>query len=594
MSENYSKKSRNSEKNESLKNESKEKEKIKSEENESKEKESKEKEIKEKEENEEKSKDKIIITTNLDYDISLNDKEQDSNNDKKYKKKKKKTSKYKDKQVQNGIVFDINNHNIIKKTIEIEIIGDKNMYRKDYEEKIKNLEKKLKLLDEKDKSIDKLSKINLKLQNSLELISKQMDKKILNVKLANNAINKNHNNTIKAKSNLSHEILCKKDYNEKTMLNNIVKEKELNNAVSMIKILRNDNQKLQDKIEEIEKNKEIEKQTKDKKQILIQRELQEHQMCKRKIETFQERLKKLTEKNKSLIDKLIYGKSKKGNYTNLYNNYNESSESEEDNGKKFIKIKKKIIKDNSYSVRNKNKGNLFNLRKFGEIKVNNNNSLPKINLLNNKNLNNDKNSNTIININNIFNVDEMFQLNKVFLKNANIYNIILKKLEILYKSKESIDNKYKLEQKQFTKRILSMQKQIDYLNGKIRENELKLNILQAQLNETKIEKKQLLKRVKILTEGFKFKEYNRTINEKTEKQNKKKEIKKIKFNENKNQEENSIDNFEFKGQKLNNSIEFGNEGDSLSEKNLIEEINNNNKEIKYNKDNDDSEKDSND
>ena len=47
------------------------------------------------------------------------------------------------------------------------------MYRKDYEEKIKNLEKKLKLLDEKDKSIDKLSKINLKLQNSLELISKQ-------------------------------------------------------------------------------------------------------------------------------------------------------------------------------------------------------------------------------------------------------------------------------------------------------------------------------------------------------------------------------------------------------------------------------------
>ena len=125
-----------------------------------------------------------------------------------------------------------------------------------------------------------------------------------------------------------------------------------------------------------------------------------------------------------------------------------------------------------------------------------------------------------------------------------------------------------------------MQKQIDYLNGKIRENELKLNILQAQLNETKLEKKQLLKRVKILTEGFQFKEYNRTI-------------KKIKLNENKNQEENSIDNFEFKGQKLNNSIEFGNEGDSLSEKNLIEEINNN-KEIKYNKDNDDSEKDSND
>ena len=126
----------------------------------------------------------------------------------------------------------------------------------------------------------------------------------------------------------------------------------------------------------------------------------------------------------------------------------------------------------------------------------------------NKQLNSNNNTNTIININNIFNDEEMLKLNKIFFKNRNVYNIILKKLEILQKSKDSLDNKYKLDQKLFNKRIYSMQQQIDFLNTKIREGEIKINILQAHLNESKIENKQLLKRVKILTEGFEFNEFN--------------------------------------------------------------------------------------
>ena len=151
--------------------------------------------------------------------------------------------------------------------------------------------------------------------------------------------------------------------------------------------------------------------------------------------------------------------------------------------------------------------------------------------------------------------------------------LILKKFEILQKSKDSIDNKYKLEQRQFTKRIYSMQQQIDYLSSKIRDRELKINILQSQLNEIKLEKKQLLKRVKILSEGFDLNEFNINHMEENVNQNNKKKIKKIKFNGNKYQEETSIDNSDYKGQKINNSIELGNEGESLSEQNFSEETN---------------------
>lgn len=50
-----------------------------------------------------------------------------------------------------------------------------------------------------------------------------------------------------------------------TQKNNRLKEKELNNAVNMIKILTNDNKRLQNKVDEFEKNKVLEKEKKIKK-----------------------------------------------------------------------------------------------------------------------------------------------------------------------------------------------------------------------------------------------------------------------------------------------------------------------------------------
>ena len=513
---------------------------------------------------------------NNNKNISLNSNEQNSNEGKKYIKMKKRNVKYEDKQVQNGDVISISNKNIKSPNSNL-IILEKDNKIKEYEEKVKKLETNLKLMEEKDKTIQKLTKINLKLKNSLELVSKKMDEKIQNVNFLKN---KNNNNTFRSMNNLSYENLNKKEIKfeslgKKTISSNIIKEKELNNAVNMIKILRNDNQRLQDKIDEIEKNKEIEKQSQDKKTILMQRELQEHKICKKKIENYQEKIKKLTEKNQNLMDKIIYGKSRKGSNTNINNKHNISIESEGENERNFYRTKKKIIKEPNGFGSNKIIKKGFNLKKLGETRTQNN-SLPKINFANNPLLNSNQNANNVININNIFNSDEMFQLNKVFVKNSKIYQIIIKKFEILQKSKDSIDNKYKLEQRQFTKRIYSMQQQIDYLSSKIRDRELKINILQSQLNEIKLEKKQLLKRVKILSEGFDLNEFNinhmeENINNKN--QNNKKKIKKIKFNGNKYQEETSIDNSDYKGQKINNSIELGNEGESLSEQNFSEETN---------------------
>ena len=533
----------------------------------------------EEEENEEEEEDQVSHkNNNNNKNILLNSNEQTSNEGKKYIKLKKKNVNYEDKQVQNGKVISINKRKINEPNEKL-IIAEKDNKIKEYEEKIKKLEDNLKLMEEKDKTIQKLTKINLKLKNSLELVSKKMDEKLQNVNLPKN---KNNNGTIRSMSNLSYENLNKREIKlekigKNTISENKIKEKELNNAVNMIKILRNDNQRLQDKIDEIEKNKEIEKQSQDKKTVLMQRELQEHKICKKKIENYQEKIKKLTEKNQSLMDKIIYGKSRKGSNTIINNNYNISIESDGENDRNFFRIKKKIIKEPNGFGSNKIIKKGFNLKKLGETRTQNN-SLPKINFANNQLLISNKNVNNVININNIFNSDEMFQLNKVFVKNSKIYQIIIKKFEILQKSKDSIDNKYKLEQRQFTKRIYSMQQQIDYLSSKIRDRELKINILQSQLNENKLEKKQLLKRVKILSEGFEINEFNinhfeDNVNNKIESQNNKRKIKKIKFNENKYQDETSIDNSDFKGQKINNSIELGNEGESLSAQNFSEETN---------------------
>ena len=524
---------------------------------------------------------------------------------------------------------------------------DKIKENKELIKRIKDLEEKLSssnkiindLTNNKDLVIQRLTNTNKKLKSSLELISKKMDAKIMNANLfkkmkansrnkitSNLSINSNGNNrsifsglnNIGKGSHFSDD-LASKNNSQKDM----VKEKELNNAVSLIKILKNDNKRLQNQVDEFEKNKELEKDQKEKEKMRIDRELQEHKVCKEKIEHYKDQIKKLSEKNRILQEKISFIKSNKQNSSifQLKNSYyfnkniknNNNSMIENNNENDSFKVKKKIIRKLNYSMSseknlsNTNKNEkIINVRNMGIdlSREQKNSSLPKINTNKNSskyhiNYNNSKSSNINSNISTIFNFDEMKQLNKVFKNNESLFNIIVKKIEIMQKSKESLNNKYKLEKKQYIERIYSMQQQIDYLNTKIREYEVKINILQSQLNENGIEKKQLIKKVKILSAGIESIDYSRNNdnvnnnNSNNEESNDKKtkneqnrsiNLKKIKpnglrrnsFINNSSVESNSLrdsdDNLDnnAKDQKKNNNNSFINEGETIFEENVSE------------------------
>ena len=482
--------------------------------------------------------------------------------------------------------------------------------------KIKDLEEKLSssnniinnLNNNKDIVIQKLTKTNKKLQNSLEKISKKLDERLLNTnifkklniksrqKLGVSFSTNNRNSSSGLYNNggtshLSDDMVSK---------NNIrLKEKELNNAVNMIKILTNDNKKLQNKVDEFEKNQKLEKEQKEKEKNIINKELEEHKACKEKLEKYKEKIRNLSEKNHILQEKIYSIKSRRQNISlfnikNKNNSYtnNDLNESENDNSQENYKTKKKLFKksnnsislDKNLSVTNK-KEKVINLKKIGiDLLKQQKGSLPKINTNKNKsNYNLNYNYQINNNINNLFNVDEMQQLNKVFKNNEDLFVIIVKKIEIIQKSKESLNNKFNSEKKQYIERIYSMQQHIDYLNGKIRENELKINILQSQLNENTIHKKQLIKKVKILASGLELNEYNGNknnqdnINNKTKTDNKTNE----EANDNKSSNQlnnNNTNNINDKKKRLNkirrsSFINALNKSNSLGE-NIVDNLNN--------------------
>ena len=543
---------------------------------------------------------------------------------------------------------------IIKEYNEI-LKADEEDKNKELLNRIKELEEKLSssnkiinnLNNNKDIVIQKLTKTNQKLKNSLESISKKLDEKLLNTNLF-----KKKNNNITQKFGVSfstnNRSLMSGQFNGPmshlsddltTQKNNRLKEKELNNAVNMIKILTNDNKRLQNKLDEFEKNIVLEKEQKNKEKKKIDKELEEHKMCKEKMEQYKDKIRKLSDTNHILKEKISSMQLKKQNScifqiknnNNNKNDINETNNEESEDNYGRYKTKKKLYKkiNNSISLdkalNKTKKDGVLNIKKIGiDLIRPQKSSLPKINT--NKNISkynlnyNNQNSSITKNIlNNIFNINEMQQLNQVFKNNEELFDIIIKKIEIIQKSKESLNNKFKMEKKQYIERIYSMQQHIDYLNGKIRENDFKINILQSQLNENNIYKKQLLKKVKILSAGLELSEFSgnninadKNINNKIElksnneestennasnNQNiniinlKKKKLNGVRrgsfintLNESNSLGDNNFDNLEpIKDQKYNhNNSEFINEGDDAILEENVSEATSKNKDIKIN------------
>ena len=76
------------------------------------------------------------------------------------------------------------------------------------------------------------------------------------------------------------------------------------------------------------------------------------------------------------------------------------------------------------------------------------------------------------------------------------YDEFINKINILNKSKETLNKKYNYEIKMLTERIYSMQKQIKYLEIKIKEKDIQLKISKSEINQNIDINKQLIKKLK--------------------------------------------------------------------------------------------------
>ena len=98
-------------------------------------------------------------------------------------------------------------------------------------------------------------------------------------------------------------------------------------------------------------------------------------------------------------------------------------------------------------------------------------------------------------IENLADKDEIYILIKLFQGDETKFIEFKKKLIIYAKLKENIINKYKAEEKSYNKKVYSMEEQIEYLNHKVKESEMRINIFQQQLNDKEFKNKKLKKQL---------------------------------------------------------------------------------------------------
>ena len=382
-----------------------------------------------------------------------------------------------------------------------------------------------KQIAEKDSKIKLITKTNQKLVKSMNTFSKEVDNKL------------SHRQGI-----LSNVKKPKNNYGNYS--SDDVKQKELDNAINIIKILKNDNQRLQTKVDNYENNnkvKDLENMNKLKsdenssleEQIKnLKKEIYDYKICQKKLKAYEKQIQLMTKENKLLKDNnrnLNEKLNKKlpKNKNNSSYNYNEDDDS--NNGKKnnktkkdnyspMLKLEKNNIEKNRRNDRIYSKDNYLKSGKRGGGSLNQSmGSLPKINP-NRGMLRNSSEKFTSIKLSNyykknyenssddilktFFNADDIVIIQKIFQNNASGFEEFKIKLCIINKSKESLINKYNLEIRKYNERMTSAQEQLEYLNGKNRETEVNYKKLQTQMNEYNIQKKLMQKKIKTLEQNL--------------------------------------------------------------------------------------------
>jgi len=341
----------------------------------------------------------------------------------------------------------------------------------------------------KENVIHLLTETNNKLRQSLNSFSKKLDDKILESnresKVKDDKISKSLN------KNSSRKI------NRQKLSRN---ENGLTNALTMNRILQKDNDNLKNMINNygsVDKMKDLEnlnKLFKDENTNLndeifkLKKEIVDHTYCEKKRNKLLEQVKYLTEENKRLKKDLKVFLSSNSN-----NNNNDTIENNSNTNHKYtINPSSSNLNINlkSIIIKNQNKSTIKADAHFPNI-IKQKKKLSQEKDKNDKNKNND---NKDYDIEQLTDKNELNILIQLFEGEEEKYAEFKKKLIIYAKSKESIINKYKFEEKNYYKQLLSYQEQNEYLNGKVRESERRIKIYQQQLNNSNFQNKKLKKK----------------------------------------------------------------------------------------------------
>ena len=325
-------------------------------------------------------------------------------------------------------------------------------------------------IHKKERIMHLLTDTNNQLKNALNNFSKKLDKKIFEVN--------NTETNIKAyKNSQSTKKIFDKKYKQLEDDKNI--NSDYNKLLAKNKLLQKDNDNLKsmidasNKVEKMKEQENLNKILKEKNSKLeeeisqIKRDIIDHSFCEKKRNSLLEKIRYLTEENKEYkkqIKKLTLENQTGQDIPKL--NINGKTQNGSSNGQNNL--------NSSRSKHNKM----------------NDTHLPKISKKAKKEENKKDNE-----IENLTDKDEIYILIKFYQGDDSKFSEFKKKLISYAKCKENIINKYKNDEKMFNKKVYSMQEEIEYLNHKVKESEMRLNIFQQQINDKDFKNKQLKKQL---------------------------------------------------------------------------------------------------
>ena len=325
-------------------------------------------------------------------------------------------------------------------------------------------------IHKKERIMHLLTDTNNQLKNALNNFSKKLDKKIFEVK--------NTETNIKAyKNSQSTKKIFDRKYKQLEDDKNI--NSDYNKLLAKNKLLQKDNDNLKsmidasNKVEKMKEQENLNKILKEKNSKLeeeisqIKRDIIDHSYCEKKRNSLLEKIKYLTEENKE--------------YKKQIKKLTLENQTGQDIPKLNINGKTQNGSSNGQNNLNSSRSKYNNM---------NDTHLPKISKKAKKEENKKDNE-----IENLTDKDEIYILIKFYQGDDSKFSEFKKKLISYAKCKENIINKYKNDEKMFNKKVYSMQEEIEYLNHKVKESEMRLNIFQQQINDKDFKNKQLKKQL---------------------------------------------------------------------------------------------------